>query len=111
MAQTLIKRIYFGGSTGDDIEIYAGTVHPEGALSAKQGSIYILTLTGQVNILQKGTNSGSTGWSGRLDLASGPTSSRPSVNLKAGQGYFDTTLGKPIWWKGSGWVDATGVTV
>jgi hypothetical protein len=27
--------------------------------------------------------------------------------------YFDTTLaaaGKPIWWTGSGWVDATGAS-
>ena len=28
-----------------------------------------------------------------------------------GQPYFDTTLGKPIWWSGSTWVDATGTAV
>ena len=31
-------------------------------------------------------------------------------NLK-GTYYFDTTLGKPIWWNGTAWVDATGATV
>lgn len=47
---------------------------------------------------------------------SGPTTSRPTdANLKVGQPYFDTTLGKPIWLKTIGppqvWVDATGTPV
>ena len=25
--------------------------------------------------------------------------------------FFDTTLGKPIWWDGSAWRDATGTSV
>jgi hypothetical protein len=25
--------------------------------------------------------------------------------------YYDVTLGKPIWWNGSAWIDATGATV
>jgi hypothetical protein len=29
----------------------------------------------------------------------------------AGYCYFDTTLGKPVWWTGTGWVDAIGATV
>ncbi len=41
---------------------------------------------------------------------SGITSARPS-NVPVGYYYFDTTLEKPIWWKGSVWVDATGATV
>jgi len=40
---------------------------------------------------------------------SGATGNRPSATL-TGQQYFDTTLGKPIWWNGSGWVDATGAS-
>ena len=28
-----------------------------------------------------------------------------------GVSYFDTTLGRPIWWNGTNWVDATGTTV
>ena len=37
----------------------------------------------------------------------GATASRPSSSV-LGQIYFDTTLGKPVWWDGSKFVDATG---
>lgn len=40
----------------------------------------------------------------------GETAARPSPAIK-GQMYFDTTLKKPIWYNGTGWVDATGATV
>ena len=43
---------------------------------------------------------------------SGTTASRPTRELSVGDSYFDSTLGKPIWYKGSSvWVDATGATV
>jgi len=46
-----------------------------------------------------------------LNPSQGPTASRPTGAL-TGQMYFDTTLaagaGKPIWWNGATWVDATG---
>ena len=38
------------------------------------------------------------------------TASRPASPLP-GQQHFDTTLGKPIWYDGTNWVDATGTTV
>lgn len=41
---------------------------------------------------------------------SGTTAGRPLV-ATIGYEYFDTTIGKPIWWKGAGWVDAMGTTV
>ena len=41
----------------------------------------------------------------------GETSERPVEGLAIGLFYFDTTLGIPIWWDGSNWVDATGATV
>jgi len=41
----------------------------------------------------------------------GNTSQRPTSNLYQGRPYFDTTLGKPIWYDGSVWRDATGATV
>lgn len=46
-------------------------------------------------------------------LIIGTTSQRPSdlVVADAGYKFFDTDLGKPIWYNGSGWVDATGVSV
>jgi hypothetical protein len=39
---------------------------------------------------------------------SGTSAERPAVNLYIGQMYFDTTVGIPIWWNGTYWVDATG---
>lgn len=46
---------------------------------------------------------------------SGTTADRPlntgSPKLQTGQYYFDTTLGIPIWWDGTNWVDASGATV
>ena len=43
----------------------------------------------------------------------GTTAARPTTDLTVGQFYFDTTLGKPIWYGGTGpsWVDATGASV
>jgi len=43
--------------------------------------------------------------------SSGITADRPATDLQVGQYYFDTTLGIPIWWDGTNWVDATGTTV
>lgn len=40
----------------------------------------------------------------------GATGSRPS-SPSTHQPYFDTTIGKPIWYNGTNWVDATGTTV
>lgn len=41
----------------------------------------------------------------------GPSSRRPIASV-IGQQYFDTSLaggnGKPVWWQGNGFVDATG---
>jgi hypothetical protein len=44
-----------------------------------------------------------------LDIG-GVTGSRPSTPHNY-QTYFDTTIGKPIWYNGAAWVDATGATV
>lgn len=38
------------------------------------------------------------------------TESRPTLPV-TGQFLFDTTLGKPVWWAGAKWVDATGAEV
>lgn len=42
---------------------------------------------------------------------SGPTANRPTMRLWIGRRYFDMTLGKPVWYDGSQWVDATGTGV
>ena len=42
----------------------------------------------------------------------GTTANRPTTGLVAGfSQHIDTTLGKPIWWNGSVWKDATNTTV
>lgn len=49
--------------------------------------------------------------SGFMNTQVGTTENRPTENLTVGQMYFDTTLGKPIWYKSDGWIDATGSVV
>ena len=42
--------------------------------------------------------------------ANGATTARP-VSPVIGQFYYDTTIGKPIWWNGTLWKDAQNNTV
>jgi hypothetical protein len=50
-----------------------------------------------------------------LGLKKGTTANRPTLGVNdALYDYLDTTLdadGKPIWWTGTAWVDATGATI
>jgi len=41
----------------------------------------------------------------------GATNQRPTVKQLTGQQFFDTTLGIPIWWTGTKWVNASGTAV
>lgn len=41
---------------------------------------------------------------------SGTTAQRPTTNLYNGLFYFDTTIGKPIWYLTSGWIKADGTS-
>lgn len=44
-------------------------------------------------------------------LRSSTTGARPTMyDVPIGHWIFDTTLGYPIWWNGSNWVDSAGVT-
>lgn len=40
----------------------------------------------------------------------GTTAQRPS-DAQAGDTFLDTTLGQPIWFDGTNWIDATGAVV
>ena len=51
-----------------------------------------------------------SGDEGNVQGSYGITSARPA-DVGTGFLYFDTTLGKPIWWDEVEWVDATGVAV
>ena len=42
------------------------------------------------------------------NVLSGATESRPSSGNWTGRQYFDTTLGKPVWWNGTKWVLSDG---
>lgn len=42
---------------------------------------------------------------------SGTTAQRPAKVLWVGRTYFDTTLGIPIWYRGTVWVNASGGVV
>jgi len=41
----------------------------------------------------------------------GTTVNRPVNKLQIGQTYFDTSLGYPIWWNGTKWVNYNGTVV
>jgi hypothetical protein len=43
--------------------------------------------------------------------ASGITADRPTERLEVGQYYFDTTIGRPIYWNGTNWINAAGTVV
>lgn len=53
--------------------------------------------------------------SGVTNPLNGPTANRPvesvQLPLPIGSNYFDTTLGIPIWYDGTNWVNALGVVV
>jgi hypothetical protein len=46
---------------------------------------------------------------------SGTTAQRPLQSIQAplpvGQYYFDTTIGRPIYWNGTNWINAAGTVV
>jgi hypothetical protein len=45
---------------------------------------------------------------GMISGGASATGARPSGVIPAGSQWFDTTLGKPIWYSGTAWVDALG---
>ena len=61
---------------------------------------------------RKTSGTGNTGWQLVNEAFAAATGSRPTLGTAhADFTMFDTTLGKPIWWTGTGWVDATGGAV
>jgi hypothetical protein len=63
-------------------------------------------LTGYAVLIKGSGTSGTSGTSG-VNWTGGITSNRP-VSPVPYQQFFDATLGKPIWWNGSNWVDSVG---
>jgi hypothetical protein len=90
------------GISGDTIMLAVNTVAAGAPLE------YIATATSETTPNYRMTR--------QKGLSRDVTANRPSVsgNKDTGTMYLDTTLdadGKPIWWNGTAWVDATGATV
>jgi ABC-type antimicrobial peptide transport system permease subunit len=67
------------------------------------------SMTGSIETIQQMMTALQTSVTG-LQPQSGATAQR-TANPTAGLPFFDTTLGKIVWWNGSHWVDATGASV
>lgn len=78
---------------------------------SKNGDLYTIVRSGSVKKQTRGAvESYVVGEALKQVRKGGPTSDRPSAPVTF-QSYFDTTLGKPIWYEGIDWVDATGTIV
>ena len=72
---------------------------------------YALAHDGTVSLMKRTGSAGLLGsWEDINAPLGGYGDSRPSAP-RPGCCFFDSTLGKPIWWSGSSWVDALGVVV
>lgn len=96
-----------------NLGLFTGEGDPNGVFSCGIGALY---QNRTVRANGKGLYVCTDTANKKFNLVSGVDSctstSRPSTtNLPVGFPTFDTTLGKPIWWTGSNWVDATGATV
>ncbi len=96
------------GSATGDLDFETGN-----ASSTDSGDINIRIGTasgtrGSINMI--GAVDHNQNISNQVVWASGVTGSRPGSPV-TGERFFDTTLGHPIWYDGTNWVDATGATV
>ena len=120
-AATRANAIYFGMGTQ-----YSTEANGESIAYTKHN------MQGDIILSQKPAEIGGIGWIQAEDMTaegagtdwrhgtylkipvvhSGATADRPTTGMQVGQMYYDTTLNKPIWYKGSSvWVDATGTSV
>lgn len=96
-----------------DLGLFTGEGDPNGVFSCGIGALY-QNRTARAN--GKGLYVCTDAPNKKFNLVSGVDSctstSRPSTTeLPVGFPTFDTTLGKPIWWTGNKWVDATGAQI
>lgn len=92
--------------------IVAGTGTPEGKEIADSSSLYLRedgSVDTSLYMKKSGTNS-MYGWLPIQCVHSGITSNRPTVTT-VGYMYYDSSIGKPIWWNGVVWKDYDGITV
>lgn len=93
---------------------------PNDDIVVRTATIQDITATKPIYALKNSVNvSGNTNitftsavFRGNVGAVKCTTTGRPTTNLLIGMQYYDTTLNKPIWYKGSSvWVDATGTIV
>lgn len=78
---------------------------------SKAGDLYTIVRSGNVKKQTRGgLQAFVTGETLKEVRNGGNTANRPESPATFAT-YFDTTLGKPIWYDGVNWVDATGATV
>lgn len=118
------NRPLFKNNSGDWVDVfnhvYAGYQgsYANRPNSASFGHFYVTTDSGNRRLIIK-NSTGADSWidTDGFDAKyarKGTTAGRPTpanVNQDKGLSYFDTTLNKPIYWTGTGWVDATGAAV
>lgn len=100
-------KTYYDGSTYDvirTIEVDGRMVH-EKVVEFKQPTIGIAAVNDNEFVTKDQMNNAVSA------IESGTSATRPTTGIVAGSHFFDTTLGKPIWYNGSNWVDALGVSV
>lgn len=102
-----------GFGSGVSGRIHAGSGVP--AYSAGFGALAERTddPVGFPLLYVKTTGSGTGGWLPIDHRRADTTANRPTLpnGQQRGYTYFDTTLGRPIWWNGSIWIDAMGTAV
>lgn len=87
-------------SPGDSLYVDSGGVYTTAVTPSFAGFVLRSNMA-QGTILSRPT---------RRSVESGTTAERPTSSF-IGFSFFDTSLGFPVWWDGSDWVDATGAIV
>ena len=107
------EQIRLGNDSANSPSIDHNSGNPNGVLNRGPGSmVHNRATVSQFSCdmaYLRGTG-GSTTWRGIQTCVGSFTSNRPATPTLY-QSYFDSTLGHPIWWNGTNWVDATGAIV
>jgi len=82
--------------------------NPNGSIGGKLGDLYTnkIGTTPDTSVFVKYNNSPNQGWYPMQPIIFGATINRPTLSASnRGFSYYDTTIGKPVWWLGSSWLD------
>ncbi|QQT56242.1 hypothetical protein I6I98_13645 [Sphingobacterium multivorum] len=82
--------------------------NPNGTIEGKLGDVYTnkIATTLDTSVFVKSNNSPNQGWYPMQPVIFGARINRPALSASnRGFSYYDTTIGKPVWWLGSSWLD------